>query len=540
MNIKKVPIILLGVFFFLGGYITSAQETQHTKETEKETLQRYIKLGRDLQKKEQYPESILYFQDAIALAKNIKNDSLLFSAYIKIGKSYLFSWKNEKAIEAYYNALKLAKKNEDVDKELIAYSGLIAFLPLVNKKDKAVDFSMYALTLIDKTSFKNKRNHVNVLTTICDAFMAKNDYDAMFPHVETGIQLAEKLNYHIGLVDLYIKKGKYYHHKKQWEEALYYLQKCKTILKEQNVANPFFPTVNANYAIANCFYEQGKYDEAIQELLLSMDIITEADQQKDNVIDTHEFLANCYLKKENYKAATSLLKKVIYLKDAAQYQKDQAVNKFHEEDSNNYLSQIEALQHQGTAQKQTINYMLWGIVFIATAFLVIVFLFVRRQKANKATFTALIEKITALEADKKENIPQKAKNTVKNIRLDDETIKAILTRLEKLEEQEYFLKSTCNLRAVAKKTKTNSTYLSQIINTYKEKNFTEYINDLRIEYVLTRLKNDEKFRMFSIKAIALEIGYKSTDSFVKHFKNKTALNPSYYIKQLNKMETSES
>ena len=46
-------------------------------------------------------------------------------------------------------------------------------------------------------------------------------------------------------------------------------------------------------------------------------------------------------------------------------------------------------------------------------------------------------------------------------------------------------------------------------------------------------------RRYLIEAIALEIGYKSTDSFVKHFKNKTDLNPSYYIKQLNKMGTSE-
>ena len=48
---------------------------------------------------------------------------------MQLGKSYLYSWNNEKAIEAYYNALKVAKKNEDIDHELKAYSGLIAFIP---------------------------------------------------------------------------------------------------------------------------------------------------------------------------------------------------------------------------------------------------------------------------------------------------------------------------------------------------------------------------------------------------------------------------
>ncbi|MFK7747033.1 MAG: tetratricopeptide repeat protein [Kordia sp.] len=540
MNTQKARIILLGIMFFLAGYNSFSQQTQHTAETKKETVQRYIHLGSDLQKKEDFRKSINYFLDAITIAKEIEHDSLLFKSYMRLGTSYLYSWKNEKAIKAYYNALKLAKSKGNVDQELVAYSGLIAFLPLINKKDKAVDFSKYALTLIDKASFKNKENHVRVLTTICDAFMAKGDYETMLTHVEAGIQIAEKLNHHTVLVDLYIKKGKYYRHKKKWDEAFLCLNKCKDILKKGKVASPFFPTINTNYAIASCFYDQGKYDEAIQELRNSIAIIKEDDLEKNNVIKTYHFLADCYEQKENYKEAALLLKKVVGLKDAAQNRKDAAVNKFHEEDSNTLFSQIEALQHQEKEQKQTINYMLWGILFIGIAFLLIVFVFIKKQKANKKTFTALIEKISTLEADKKSITSKKSKSTTKNIRLADDIVKDILSRLDKLEAQEYFLKSTCNLRAVAKKIKTNSTYLSQIINKYKEKNFNDYINDLRIEYVLQKLKNDDKFRMFSIKAIAAEIGYKSADSFVKHFKKKTTLNPSYYIKQLNKMETSDS
>ena len=85
---------------------------------------------------------------------------------------------------------------------------------------------------------------------------------------------------------------------------------------------------------------------------------------------------------------------------------------------------------------------------------------------------------------------------------------------------------------MAKKVKTNTTYLSKIISTYKQKKFFEYINELRIEYVLKRLKEDSKFRNYSIKHIAEEIGYKSTNSFTKYFKAHTKLYPSYYIKNL--------
>ena len=105
--------------------------------------------------------------------------------------------------------------------------------------------------------------------------------------------------------------------------------------------------------------------------------------------------------------------------------------------------------------------------------------------------------------------------------------------MEKLKEQKYFLKQECNSYNVAKKIKTNTSYLSKVINSHFQKNFNTYINDLRINYAIVRLKNDSRFRSFSIQSIAEELGYKSADSFTKYFKQDTGLNPSFYIKQLN-------
>jgi len=530
-------ILLKICFLFIVTVAHSKQKiASNTFQDKKETtLQQYIDVGNELQKNENYINSIAYFLKAIQLAEEIENHDLLFKAYMRLGNSYYFSWKNEKAIEAYYNALTIAKKNKSIDQELIAYSGLIAFLPFIHKEDKAVDFSVYALSLIDKASFKGEKNHVRVLTTICDAYMAQENYEAMFPHIEKGIALAKKLHFQEGLVDLYIKKGKFYRHQKKWELAFECLYKAETIIKENNIANPFFPTVNTNYAIALCLYDLQKYDEAIQYLLNSIAFIKDEDLEKDNVINTYNLLAQCHSKKENYKEATSLLTKVIEIKNTASRKKDIATNKFHDEDSEKFLVQIVALQNQEKEDKQTINYMLWGIIIATSAFLLTLIVYIKKQKTNRVTFETLLEKISILEEEEKVTLQKKSKKEIKNIPVDDTTLKAIIGRLNKLEDQEFFLKSSCNLTSVAKKTKTNVTYLSQIINTEKGKNFSDYINDLRIEYVLKRLKNDKKFRSFSIKGIATEIGYKTDDSFVKHFKNKTGLNPSYYIKELNKI-----
>ena len=75
--------------------------------------------------------------------------------------------------------------------------------------------------------------------------------------------------------------------------------------------------------------------------------------------------------------------------------------------------------------------------------------------------------------------------------------------------------------------------MSKIINHYQKKTFTYYINDLRIDYVVNRLKEDISFRKYTIEAIGKEAGFKTSRAFSEGFKKKTGLYPSYFISKLN-------
>ena len=66
------------------------------------------------------------------------------------------------------------------------------------------------------------------------------------------------------------------------------------------------------------------------------------------------------------------------------------------------------------------------------------------------------------------------------------------------------------------------------------KNFSQYINDLRIDYAMNHLLQDAKMRKYTIKAIAEECGYRNSESFSKAFFKRNGIYPSYYIKQLEK------
>jgi AraC-like DNA-binding protein len=75
-----------------------------------------------------------------------------------------------------------------------------------------------------------------------------------------------------------------------------------------------------------------------------------------------------------------------------------------------------------------------------------------------------------------------------------------------------------------------------VVNIQKEKNFSQYLHELRINYVLDEILSNPHYRKFTIKAIAEECGYSNGDSFSKAFRRKTGIYPSYYIKKLDKIE----
>ena len=117
-------------------------------------------------------------------------------------------------------------------------------------------------------------------------------------------------------------------------------------------------------------------------------------------------------------------------------------------------------------------------------------------------------------------------------------INTILKLLLAFERNHEYIQNGITLSSLAKKFKTNTKYLSQIINQHKEKSFNNYINELRINYAVEKLKTDLKFRKYSINGIAEEVGFNTSESFSKAFYKNTGIKPSYFIKELEKSNSS--
>ncbi len=106
--------------------------------------------------------------------------------------------------------------------------------------------------------------------------------------------------------------------------------------------------------------------------------------------------------------------------------------------------------------------------------------------------------------------------------------------LHQFENENQYLE-VITLAELAKKLDSNTTYLSKFINDSKGQNFSQYLNELRIKYIVGQLKVDSKLRSYTIKAIAEEVGYGTAQSFSKAFFQQTGIYPSYFIKKLNEL-----
>ncbi len=114
-----------------------------------------------------------------------------------------------------------------------------------------------------------------------------------------------------------------------------------------------------------------------------------------------------------------------------------------------------------------------------------------------------------------------------------ETESKLLELLEDFEKGELYNNKGMSLSFLAGELNTNTKYLSYVINQHKSADFKTYINRLRINYIVDKLINDEKYRQYKISILADECGFSSHSKFAAVFKAVTDYSPSAYIKYLD-------
>jgi len=115
-----------------------------------------------------------------------------------------------------------------------------------------------------------------------------------------------------------------------------------------------------------------------------------------------------------------------------------------------------------------------------------------------------------------------------------ETFTRHLQELEKFEKDKKYLNPKLTINIMAKTMRSNSAYVATLLKIHRHKNYIQYINDLRIDYIIEILKTSSRHRNYTNKALGSEAGFGTTQSFVKSFKNRTRKSPTDFIKRIHK------
>ncbi|MCK0131921.1 helix-turn-helix domain-containing protein [Flavobacteriaceae bacterium F08102] len=176
----------------------------------------------------------------------------------------------------------------------------------------------------------------------------------------------------------------------------------------------------------------------------------------------------------------------------------------------------------GKYLENSFNQKLLIVSFSGIGLLFFIIIFKKVKKKNVVLKTKLKEQT-------------KCKNNCKrDLNISEEIVERIVNELIKFEENHKYLTPNLTSFKLAKILGTNRKYLSYIIKKYRNKSLPNYINELRIDYAIKRLKEDKVFRNYTVDAIAKEVGFLNTFSFSQAFKNKTDLNASTFIANLEK------
>ncbi|MGX5685309.1 helix-turn-helix domain-containing protein [Chryseobacterium cucumeris] len=179
--------------------------------------------------------------------------------------------------------------------------------------------------------------------------------------------------------------------------------------------------------------------------------------------------------------------------------------------------------------------ILTGIAcFLLILLLITWFFWKRNNKIIHKKYEELIAKISNERKDTQNKDPEASENTdaKSSVNITDETIKILLLKLEKFETSEKYLRKDLSLTWMANNLNTNTKYLSEIIKVHREHNFTSYINELRINYIIRKLYENPVYREYKIAYLSEECGYSTPRVFVNAFKKETGFTPSYFIDQL--------
>ena len=492
-------------------------------------------------------KNIQYADSLILLTKNINSPKYPGLGYLLKAREYNSKGEIKEATENYLIAYELSVKNDNISYQVFALGRLIFLKSIWGDKKEALVLqkkrhsiitseNYYEITYKSSRGSNKEQNSIyafkDELTSIFNfsfCYLNLRKLDSAAIYANEGLRKSN--NYKGPDQDIVINYFKEILVEINYYDKNYYesIKSVDSLLIKLNYDTNIETFQNLYFFKGNSLIKTENYKEGISYLKKSDSIFESENFQIKQPYQRELFV----LLLEHYRVENETKQQIKYLNKLIvadsviiknyQYFEPNLIKKF---ETPKLIKEKERLITSLTKKNETKSTTLWWVLGLLGGSLLALGYYMNRQRVYKRRFNALIVQNEPMHKEDNEK-------SSKNI-LSKEIINEILEQLEVFEANKEYLSQDLSIQSMAKSFGTNYKYLSKVINLQKEKHFSNYINDLRIDYTYNELKKNPKLRNYTIKAIAKESGFKSAESFSKAFYKKFGIYPSYYVKQLEK------
>ncbi len=379
-----------------------------------------------------------------------------------------------------------------------------------------------------QTNNKDVKSYIGSLFSLSNSYSKNKKYQQSKIYNKIGIAECKKYNDYTHYAHFVMSEGIAEYYLKNYSAAASNLMDIeKNLLENKNYANLSI----LYYYLGKINYEREKENDAVSYFIKSDSLSFASNDFVPITRDGYEILINYFRKKGDNKSQLKFIDKLFYadsiINNSKQYLSKEIYKKY---DTPILLDKKEEVIHS-LNNKNIILYWCLCIGFVIILLLIYMYRLRIRQYQKQADLLLETSGIQPIPNNKirEQNISieEKAKSILSDAKLQD-----LRMKLEQFENNKEFLRKNITSDSLAKNLGTNRDYLSKSVNELKNKNFSQYLNELRINYIIEELKNNKKLRKYTISSIADDIGYNNSESFSNAFKKITGTLPSYYIKSL--------
>lgn len=418
--------------------------------------------------------------------------------------------RRQESIEYALKALKIAESSKDYSFQARIYGFMSTEYRLLGFLDKGKEYLLKGMEVSNKIEDKNQVTKFQAMANheLADFAMEAGEYEEAIQYLNLALlgyqkEENEQMRYFVmgnaeellGRSNMALGND---------EEALEHFSKANVLVNKSGSGNTIWAAMI--YQGIGAMYLKGKQLDSAEVYLKKSLLISDPSSHGSLKELVFESMTSYYKHRGHLDSSAIFASKYRDISRTNTSKKRQMVNREFNR----------ALSASGNDSQQSSSFP-YIVGIIGLLLLLAVFYFWKKRPSSK---------INRSEAEKSPD--------GNGITISDSTLKELMQKLQNFEDSENYLDKNMSFSLLVGYLNTNAKYLNYILKNIKEKDFNSYINDLRVEYIISKLKSDPQYLNYKISHLADISGFSSHSNFSANFKRSTDLSPSDFIDDVRK------